>query len=157
MPVPHNPPMPPASRIKWTPGPLLGIPQAPSINSLAQYLAARTGPAGLSFEAAQPWEHGETWAVVMRIKTGQPIGILILRMYDGTPGLVDFAVDPGYRRLGVAKLLAVEAKRHGIDLRDTGAIWDGPLTDEGRALRDSLVEWAHGIYGPASWESDGGS
>lgn len=113
----------------------------------------RTGPAGLRVENGLVSPSGfPTINVVCRDFDGEPIGILNLRLLDGTPEIIDIAVRPEYRRKGIAKSLLLTARQAGFDARDIGAVWEGPLTPEGKALRDRLVAWATVHLGPASWE-----
>lgn len=103
-------------------------------------------------EASRPVNGWPSRSVVYRGVNGQPIGVLHLRYWNGKPELVDIAVDSEHRRRGVARSMVACAKASGVDLREIGAVWEGPLTDDAVALRDGLEVWMRSLFGPAGWE-----
>lgn len=146
--------MKPVPRMTWTPGPT-GHPVPPTLDDLARYLPRKgKGPDGIRMEPGIPAEDGMPVLVCVWRVAHWPIGILAMRLLDGTPEIVNIAVKPSFQRIGVARKLCECALENGIDLRDVGSIWSGPLTPDGERLRDALVN-DRARYGYASWEREG--
>lgn len=144
---------PPAARLVWTPGPT-GAPIPPTVEDLLPRVRhPGLGPAGLSFEEGVPAEDQMPVLNVVYRVSHKPVGILSMKLLDGTPEIVNIAVLEGWRRLGIGRALCECALEHGIDLRDIGYIWGNSLTPEGQALRDGLAA-DRTKYGYASWEKD---
>lgn len=142
---------PPQPRLVWTPGPT-GQPVPPTVEELTAYLPRNgKGPNGLSLEHGVPAEDQMPVVACVYRAAHRPVGVLVIKLLEGTPEIVNIAVLENWRRRGIGRALCEAMLEHGIDLRDVGSVWDARLTAEGRALRDGLAGDRE-RYGFASWE-----
>ena len=132
--------------VTWTPGPS-GAPQASTVDELAGFLHSRRGLPGYALESGR--SNSEGWHVlcaVYRDEGGWPVSILVLKLLRGNVELVDIATVPERRGEGLMMGMVVFMYEHGFDMRDVGAMWTGPLTADGEAMRDRGLEIAETIY-----------
>ena len=132
--------------VTWTPGPT-GVAEPPTLGELAALLWDMEGRPGLCLEDGRNSDIFQTVHAVYRGEQGMPVAIATLKLYEGQPALVDVVVDERCRRRGYAWACLTFLKVYGFDVRTMGAIYDGPLTDEGRKLRDAAVARANVEFG----------